>query len=146
MDSPRFFFYAKITLVVIQVALFVLTITSGVQLKKVNDGREALRLFPSNPLYEEALSKLDMQWGLLVTVVVLSSLKIPIVSFGLFLHHIIILFAGFMLDVIISCMYLSHLAVASDVYTAGAVFGMLFSLSSFTITLYLIRRIKTGNT
>lgn len=126
----------------LQVALITLLITSGFHFKDVKDRKDAMGLVNNrllNVLTEEYSNKVNIKYGALSMIIILSTLKIPVVAAGLFLNHVFFLFFSFITDIIVAPLYLAQWAVFTYEYAEGSLLGILCSVASGVMTVIFIR-------
>ena len=123
-----------------QVGLIILLITSGLHLKDVKAKAELDEIASANsPEVAKEANKVYMKYAALLTIIILSTLKIPVITAGLFGDHILILFGSFIIDMIVAFLYLVQWVYFTDLYTAGSWLGILCSIACGTMTMILIK-------
>ena len=132
----------------LQIGLIILLITSGVHFKDVKKEKDAgdllkqkLDISPDSVL-GKYIHKVNVKYGALMALIILSTLKLPVIGAGLFLNHILILFGSFFLDMIVAILYLVQWGYFTKTYAAGSWLGILCSIACGVMTIILIRFIK----
>ena len=107
----------KWAIAALQVALIVLLITTGLHFKDIKQVKDLLDLAKNIPDFQitEEANKVYTRYGLLLAIIILSTLKVPVISAGLFLNNIFILCGSFLMDVIINSLYIFNLKFDMDV-------------------------------
>ena len=85
----------KGVVIVLQLVLIVLLVSTGIPLKDIKNSQKFIESViklggngkPLTAAYELLLSKVNTRYGVLVTVVILSTLKVPVISAGIILNH-----------------------------------------------------------
>lgn len=136
----------------IHIGLFVLLVFTGLHFKKVRDHINDLyppNNIPSAPSYidpfYEILRNTSTQYGILLTIIVVSTIKFPILGIGLVVSNAIIMVVSFVADLVVASMYASHIGVMGKrEFLAESISGLLFSLASLSLTLFIMMRIRSG--
>ena len=128
----------------LQIALIVLLITSGVHFKDVKGAKDLINETTKAGVEwpAEVLNKINAKYGALLTLIILSTLKVPVIAAGLFLNHILILFGSFIVDMVVGLLYFIQWVVITDAYPAGSWLGMVTSVTCGVMTVMLVRLIK----
>ena len=128
-----------------QVALIILLITSGLHFKDVKvakDGFDAIKDTSEYEMFKDLAFKVNFKYGALLALIILSTLKVPVIAAGLFLNHIIVLFVSFGIDIAVGGLYLAQWVLLTDSYPAGSWLGILCSVASAVMTAIFIRLIR----
>ena len=121
-------------------------------MEDVKQGKDLLDLTKNNPAFQmlKKLDKVDIRYGILLNVVILSVLKIPLISAGIYLNHTLILFGSFLMDVIIAALYITNWELQNSLtsktetgfstvpFWTGSLLGFVCSGSCGVITFRLI--------
>ena len=136
----------KVIVAVLQIGFIILLITTGFHFKDVKRAKDyaeiAKKLAENSPKYSEtvkAAQKLYIKYATLLSLIILSTLKVPVIAAGLFLNHIFILFGSFLIDMIIAVLYLVQWGFIIESYPVGSWLGIVCSIASGVITVILIR-------
>ena len=139
----------KVIVTALQVGLIILLITSGLHFKDVKRAKDyaeiAKKLAENTPEYPgiaKAAQKVYIKCGALLAVIILSTLKVPVIAAGLFLNHIFILFGSFMIDMVVAVLYLVQWGFITESYPVGSWLGILCSIVCGIMTVILIRFIR----
>lgn len=147
----------KGVVIVFQLISILFLVLTGFHVKKLQQSREFLELEraargdvkPFTPEEESFISKFNVRYAILLTVIVLSTLKVPTIFAGIFLNHILVLFGSLIMDAIIAPLYiinsqllipLSRNSVTS--YFLGSVFALICSVACGIVTIFLIITIR----
>lgn len=107
-------FILKGVAIVLQLVLIFFIVATAIHLKDIKTGQELIESEKAKgrnavlPDIESLSSKVNTRYGVLLTVVILSSLKALVFSGGIFLNHIWILLGSCIMDVIIGSLYMVH--------------------------------------
>ena len=130
----------------LQVGLIILLITSGLHFKDVRAVKAYLEAFEKYykniseyPEFEKFVTKIHMKYFALLGLIILSTVKVPVVAAGLFLNHVNILFGSILIDTIVGSLYIVQWGVITEVYTAGSWLGILSSSASKIMAAIFIR-------
>ena len=93
-------FISKGVVVIFQVTLIILLITTAIHFEDVKQAKDYLDLAKNNPDFQitEELDKVYIRYRILLSVVILSTIKVPLISAGIILNHILILFGSILID------------------------------------------------
>ena len=135
--------------VALQVGLIILLIITGLYFKDVKEANEraklAKKLAENSPEYSKIArmaKELNIKYLALLAVIILSTLKIAVIAAGLFLNHILILIASFLIDITVGVLYFVQWGFIIESYRVGSWSGILGSLASGVMTVILIRFIR----
>ena len=129
----------------LQVGLIVLLITSGLHFKDVKvvkDGFDSIKDTPDYEIFKDLAFKVNLKYFALLTLIILSTLKVPVIAAGLFLNHVIILYGSFGIDVAVGGLYFLQWVFFTDGYPAGSWLGILCSVACGIMTVILITFIR----
>ena len=129
----------------LQIGLIILLIISGVHFKDFQQFKDLLDLIKStlqNPGFEELAFKVDIKYFALLILIILSTLKVPVIAVGLFRSDIIIFFGSFGIDLIVGGLYFAQWVLFTDAYATGSWLRILCSVASGIMTVILIRFIR----
>ena len=86
----------------------------------------------------EVAKIINIKFFALLTLIILSALKIPAIGAGLFLNHIWILFGSSLIDIIVAVLYFVQWIFLTEAYPVGSWLGILCSVTSGVMTLMFI--------
>ena len=133
----------------LQVGLIILLVITGIYFKDVKTANDLAQLTkklaensPDYPQIARMAKELNIKYLALLTIIILSTLKVPVIAAGLFLDHIWILFGSFLIDNTVGVLYFVQWGFIIESYRTGSWSGILGSLASGIMTVILIRFIR----
>ena len=98
----------KAVVATFQLGLIILLIKTAIYLEGVKHAKDLLDLAKNTPGFQttEELDKVYTRYAILLSVVILSTIKFPLISAGIFLNHILILFGSILMDICIGSLYI----------------------------------------
>ena len=156
--------FIKAAVIVLQVFLTILLVLTGLHLQDISKYKDLIQSAratgdgkPFTSDLESLRFKVNIRYGILLIVIILSSLKVPMISVGIFLNHVLILFGSFIIDVIVGPLYIvycelqvyteytrtpSMTSISITDYSIQSFVGLFFSAACQIVTVFLIITIQ----